>query len=159
MCASGQGQEVDYGEAVRWYRKAAEQGLPQSQKNLAGMYSQGLGVDEDPEEALRWLQKALTQGNSLAPDFPAGMNDQRVKGEEEYAEASGSQKAVGLNHSEAEHNVGGSYTIGQGVKKIFAEVVSWFRGSAGNENAQAQDISEEDEGEREDSEEHRPHEN
>ena len=34
----------DYPEAVRWYRKAAEQGEPKAQYGLGFMYTKGEGV-------------------------------------------------------------------------------------------------------------------
>jgi TPR repeat protein len=34
MYANGQGVPQDYGEAIRWYRKAAEQGFADAQFNL-----------------------------------------------------------------------------------------------------------------------------
>ena len=37
----------DYAEAVKWYRKAAEQGLALAQFNLGVMYEKGKGVLQD----------------------------------------------------------------------------------------------------------------
>ena len=56
----------DYAEALKWYRKAAEQGYPLAQSNLGGMYANGLGVAQDYTEAVDWYRKAAEQ------DDPAG---------------------------------------------------------------------------------------
>ena len=49
-------------EAIKWLRKAAEQGLAQSQHNLGAMYANGQGVPQDYVEAVKWLRKAAEQG-------------------------------------------------------------------------------------------------
>ena len=49
-------------EALKWLRKAADQGEPHAQYNLAAMYVQGLGVSKDEVEAAKWMQKAADQG-------------------------------------------------------------------------------------------------
>ena len=54
------------GEAVNWYRKAAEQGNAWGQCNLADMYELGKGVEQDHQEALKWYRKAADQGNAGA---------------------------------------------------------------------------------------------
>ena len=38
VCIYGQGVQKDYKEAVKWYRKAAEQGYAKAQFNLGFMY-------------------------------------------------------------------------------------------------------------------------
>ena len=54
------------GEAVKWYRKAAQQGDVLAQINLGWMYQNGKGVLQDDAEAVRWYQKAAQQGNAKA---------------------------------------------------------------------------------------------
>ena len=56
----------DYPEALRWYRKAAEQGDARAQYNLGNMYRNGRGVKQDNHEAMRWYRKAAEQGEALA---------------------------------------------------------------------------------------------
>jgi TPR repeat protein len=48
MYAKGRGVARDYGEAVRWYRMAAEQGDAGAQNNHGIMYALGEGVPQDP---------------------------------------------------------------------------------------------------------------
>ena len=52
----------NYKEALRWYRKAAEQGYSVAQFNLGVMYENGLGLPQDYIEALKWYRKAADQG-------------------------------------------------------------------------------------------------
>jgi hypothetical protein len=53
----------DEKEAVKWYRKAADQGHPWAQNNLGLMYLNSWGVERDYTEALRWLRMAAAQNN------------------------------------------------------------------------------------------------
>ena len=52
---------VDYEKAIKWYTKAAEQGLADAQNNLGCMYVKGEGVPVDYVAARRWFTKAAEQ--------------------------------------------------------------------------------------------------
>ena len=58
----------DDAEAVRWYRKAADQGNASAQYLLGVMYDGGRGVTEDHSEAVRWYCSAADQGHAFAQD-------------------------------------------------------------------------------------------
>ncbi len=71
--ATGKGVEQDPREAVRWYRKAAEQGHAWAQNNLGNLlYEGGEGVAQDPREAVHWWRKAAAQGDAKA-QYALGM--------------------------------------------------------------------------------------
>ena len=59
---NGIGVEKDPAEAVKWYRKAADQGIAKAQYNLGACYESGTGVERDPAEAARWFRMAADQG-------------------------------------------------------------------------------------------------
>ncbi len=63
---TGRGVLEDHKEAVKWYRKAAEQGYALAQVKLGGMYGSGRGVPQDHKEAIKWCRKAAMQGNARA---------------------------------------------------------------------------------------------
>ncbi|MGY8656728.1 MAG: tetratricopeptide repeat protein [Verrucomicrobiia bacterium] len=44
----------DEAEAMKWYRKAAEQGYANAQSSLGFMYDLGRGVKQDDKEAVKW---------------------------------------------------------------------------------------------------------
>lgn len=52
----------DYNEAVKWWRKAAEQGDPKAQTELGSMYLEGYGVAQSNKETIKWYRKAAKQG-------------------------------------------------------------------------------------------------
>ncbi|MDB3966611.1 sel1 repeat family protein, partial [Porticoccaceae bacterium] len=53
-------------EAVKWYRKAAEQGDANAQYNLGFMYYNGEGIPENHVGAYVWWSMAKTQGHKGA---------------------------------------------------------------------------------------------
>ena len=57
----GKGTARDPGEALRWYKKAAEQGDAIAQYVLGVMYQNGEGVKQDYVQAYVWLDRAAKQ--------------------------------------------------------------------------------------------------
>ena len=55
----------DYAEAVKWYRKAADQGFDRGVGALGAKYALGQGVPQDYVEAHKWF-------NLAASRFPPG---------------------------------------------------------------------------------------
>jgi hypothetical protein len=66
MYANGDGVTKDNVEAVKWYRKASDQGDAEAQSLLGLMYANGDGVTKDSVEAVKWYRKASGQGNAMA---------------------------------------------------------------------------------------------
>jgi len=66
LCADGKGVEQNYAEAVKWNRKAAEQGHAIAQYHLGREYYTGQGIEKDLAEAVKWFRKAAEQGNQEA---------------------------------------------------------------------------------------------
>jgi uncharacterized protein len=56
----------NYGEAMRWYRMAADQGNVDAEYNLALLYAKGHGVPPDLGQARQWMQKAADGGDPEA---------------------------------------------------------------------------------------------
>ncbi len=59
----GLGVPQDDSEAVRWYRKAADQGKVEAETHLGQMYSEGQGVTQNYAEAVKWYRLAAEQGD------------------------------------------------------------------------------------------------
>ncbi len=66
MCANRRPLAKLVGEAVKWYRKAAEQEYARAQSGLGYMYSNGRGVEKDEVEAVKWYRKAAEQDYAMA---------------------------------------------------------------------------------------------
>jgi TPR repeat protein len=65
-------ERQDYPSAAAWFRKAAEQGLPQAQEQLAKLLRDGRGVAADKFEAYVWMLISSNAGNHrVASDLQA----------------------------------------------------------------------------------------
>jgi TPR repeat protein len=62
MYREGKGVQQSYAEALKWYRKAAEQGDVGAQNDLGLMYDEGQGVPQDYVIAHMWYTLAAAQG-------------------------------------------------------------------------------------------------
>ena len=62
MYDNGLGVPEDHGEAVKWFRLAANQGHADAQNKLGEMYAKGLGVPRNDAQAHMWLSLAAAQG-------------------------------------------------------------------------------------------------
>jgi TPR repeat protein len=83
----GEGVKQDYTEAIKWFRKAADQGYAKAQLNIGWMYEKGEGVSQDYTEAMKWYRKAADQGDAEAQSN-IGLMYEKGKGvTQDYAEA------------------------------------------------------------------------
>jgi hypothetical protein len=62
----GRGLPQDLNEAVKWFRRAADQSDAAAQFYLGVMYSEGQGVPQDHAEAVKWYRLAADQGDAQA---------------------------------------------------------------------------------------------
>ena len=58
---NGWGVVKDEEEAIKWYRKAVEQGNAYGQCYLGDCYLRGQGVAKDKAEAVKWFRRAAEQ--------------------------------------------------------------------------------------------------
>ena len=64
--ADGNGVQRNDFDAVRWFQKAALQGLVDAQYNLSVMFANGQGVRQDDAETVKWSRLAAKQGHAAA---------------------------------------------------------------------------------------------
>ena len=62
----GHGVAVDYGEALRWTRRAAEQGDVTGQFNMGTIFAGGLGVERDYAASAEWFGRAAEQDDAAS---------------------------------------------------------------------------------------------
>lgn len=63
------GLKKDMEQAVQWYVKAADQGMPTAQFALGKLLMEGKGVMQDDAAALQWLSLAHVNGSKRAEDY------------------------------------------------------------------------------------------
>jgi len=59
----------DFGLAIYWIWRAANQGYVRAQTYLAIMYSEGLGTRQSYEQAIYWFRQAAEQGSTYAQEW------------------------------------------------------------------------------------------
>lgn len=62
----GRGVEQNYGKALTWFERAADQGNPYAESQIAYLYAAGKGVPKNYETSLEWYQKAARHGLASA---------------------------------------------------------------------------------------------
>jgi TPR repeat protein len=99
-------------EAVKWFRKAADQGDARAQFMLGLCYRQGLGVQEDHATAMEWFRKAADQDFAEA-QYYLGLGLQVWHPAQNAAEAvKWFRKAADQGLADAQYKLGLSYRDG-----------------------------------------------
>ena len=57
---------LNYTEAARWYRQAAQKNIDAALYNLGRIFAEGLGVPQDYTEAAKWYRRAAEQGHAVS---------------------------------------------------------------------------------------------
>ena len=127
----GQGVERNDVLAVKWYRKAAEQGHTMSQFNMGCMYQLGRGVEQDYTQAAKWFKKAAGQGHAVA-QFNLGVMYGKGQGVEQNDELSAEwhRRAAEQGDMDSQLQLGVKYNLGRGVPQDDIQSVYWFRRAA-----------------------------
>ncbi len=74
MYAKGVDLDLDFKEAAKWYRKAADNGNAQAQFYYGSLLVIGNGVSRNGEEALKWFLQSAEQGYAEA-QYQLALND------------------------------------------------------------------------------------
>ncbi len=131
----------DYAEAVKWYRRAAEQGYVDAQNNLGECYESGQGVEQNYDKAVKWYRKAAEQGdvnaqNNLGECYKEGKGVGL-----DYEEAvRWYRKAAEQGDEDAQYELGNFYFSGDGVPKDYEEAAHWYMEAAEQRHKPSQEM-------------------
>ncbi|MFR5657561.1 MAG: tetratricopeptide repeat protein [Butyricimonas faecihominis] len=155
MYSEGVGVDANASEAVKWFRKSAEQGYMIGQYNMGLMYELGRGIGKDVNEAIRWYRKAADQGYQNAKDKLAKLSDAGTtlskteikyyvdKADKYYKEKNFQEAlknyliAANAGDDYAQNWVGWMYKNAEGVEQNYMESYKWNMKSAENGNGYA----------------------
>jgi len=100
------GVEIDMPNAAKWFEKAAERGVVDSQFNLGVLFESGQGLPLDEEAALVWYSIAGAQGDQMA----AGRVNilRKTLGEEQLSRAD--KRIAGFNPARIDEPANGIFT-------------------------------------------------
>ncbi|MDB9703744.1 putative DNA binding domain-containing protein [Rhodospirillales bacterium] len=122
--------EVDFEEAVTWYKRAAEQHDAESEWMLGECYHNGNGVVQDFQEAFYWFDAAAGQDEEDA-QFRVGeyyyfgySSDVEIDYEKSFHWF---EKAANQGNAEAQHNLGIMYENGEGVEADSNRAAFWYK--------------------------------
>ena len=125
---SGDGVTADDAEAVKWFRKAADQDDPGGERYLAEMYFTGRGVPADNAQAAKWLRLAAEQNDPQAEHNLAVLYLQGLGVPQNVFEAlKWMRKAAEQGLADGEFGLGTIYTSGNGIPPNDAEAAKWYR--------------------------------
>jgi TPR repeat protein len=127
LYANGTGLPRNERETGRWYRRAADLGLPDAQLVLGDMYAYGWGVPQDDDEAARWYKEGADQGHALAQYSLAWL----------YADGKGVPQddgeavrlfrlAASQGHAHAQAALGSMYMSGRSATVDAEEAARWL---------------------------------
>jgi TPR repeat protein len=88
--------KTNYPEALKWFRRSAEQGDPDAQNSLGQMYEDGEGVSQNYASAAKWYRKAAEHVPNLG------------------------------GAGQGRNNLGNLYLDGHGVPKDYVQAYMWF---------------------------------
>jgi TPR repeat protein len=114
-------------EAVKRFRKAAEQNHPEAQNDLGCTYYQGNGVATHYVEAESWFRKAAEQ-NVAEAQHGLGVcyRDGRGVTKDVVQAVKWFRQAAGQNFAPAQNDLGVCYANGLGLTKDHVEAYKWW---------------------------------
>lgn len=137
--SNGDGFPPDQAEAMKWCRKAAEQGHAIAQAELGRVSFIGQGVRQDYHEAVKWYGRAANQGITEAQ---FGLVRCYLRGagvDQDFTEAAKwCRVAACQGHVGAQSQLGAFYHEGIGVPQDWCEAVWWYRKAADQREPTAQ---------------------
>jgi uncharacterized protein len=117
----------NYGEAIKWFTRAAEQGDADAQHNLGTMYLHGFGTSPDYDEALKWIRKAVEQG-LVEAQYNLALMYHEGKGvpQDDGMMVKWLTRTAEQGLPDAQYHLGLVYRQGVGVKTDIVHAYAWF---------------------------------
>ena len=131
MLLDGDRVERNPREALRWFRRAADAGVPMGMNMVGRCLENGWGTAVDFADAATWYRRAADMELDWAMYNYAHMlaNGRGVARDRAQA-LQWFQRAAALGHARSMNFVGQYYELGWEVEADFATAVDWYRRSA-----------------------------
>ncbi len=127
----GLGVKQDYAAAMKWYRKAADEGNADAMSNIGALYANKQGVQQDYPEALKWYQKAANGGNTGAMTSIGVLYELGQGVRKDSSEAvRWYQMAADKGEPSAMFNIALCYEYEKGVTKDLSKAIKWYQKAA-----------------------------
>lgn len=124
-------EEFNFTEAMKWFRKAADQNYAEAQYSIGMLYDYGLGVRQDFTRAMRWYLLAAAQNHAGAQYCIGMLYDNTAGSVQDFAKAMRWYRlAAAQNHPGALYSIGMLFDMGLGVLPDRTEAREWFQKAA-----------------------------
>jgi TPR repeat protein len=128
----------DFASAVKWYRKAADQGHAKAQEHVGLAYYHGEGVAQDYEQAAQWFLKAAKQGYAEAQANLGACFHYGEGVTQDYEQAAQwFLKAAQQGHPRAQLALGMAYLHGAGLPVDSSQALVWLDKAADQSEPEA----------------------
>ncbi len=123
----GRGVSRDPKLALKWFERAAGEGLAPAQFRVGNMYEKGLGAARDARLAKQWYLKAADKGNAKALHNLGVMIAEGGDGKPDYSAAADYfSKAAKLGVRDSQYNIAILLARGLGVPQSMGEAYTWL---------------------------------
>ena len=128
---SGALGEADLGQALAWFRKAAEQDNPNALVSLGHIHRTGMGeiVHPDRDQAIAYFRRAAERGSAEGTYF-AGEMELEDKPSDPAAAVEAIQTAAEAGFPPAMHRIGTFLQSGQYTRKDVPKAATWYEAAA-----------------------------
>jgi TPR repeat protein len=135
----GRGVAQDYGQALAWYRKSADQNYAPALNQLGYMCQHKAGLPFNYKRALYFYRLAASKGYARAEYNLGAMYQSGLGVKRDLKQAfEWFRKAADQNLADAENEVGYAYQCGCGIKQDYAQALDWYRRAASHGNSNAE---------------------
>lgn len=138
----GKTENVDYPQAIKWYRAAAEQQHVRAMLALGKILYEGRGgIKPQPEDAKHYLSLAAEAGDSDAMQYMREISKHTTSPHRNNAsitEFHTKLNEASAGHIPSQYEIGMAYLKGTGVDADVELAAKWMRRAAINDHAEAQ---------------------
>lgn len=135
------GVSPNYDEAIKWYRKTAENKYAPAEliSDIADIFYNGENIPQNYSEAAKWYQKAADQGHAEAQVMLGSMYEKGEGVQQSFDEAFRLySKAAEGGNNKAQFELAMLYYYGNGVEQNYSKTITWLTKSADSGYADAQ---------------------
>jgi len=123
---------------VKWFRKAAEQGLPVAQNNLAALFHHGWGLAPNYQQAVHWYRAAAEQGLAEAKNNLGVMYEDGLGVPKDYAAAARWYRgAAEQGDPDGQYDLATLYAAGRGLPLDYESAYIWYSRAASSGHARS----------------------
>lgn len=112
-------------DAVRWFRRAADQGLPEAERIIGNLYAEGIGVPQNDAATIKWYRLAAEQGDAVAQFYLGHIFTYSLANQNVTEAMKWYRLAAAQGHVRGQLELAHMYTYGIGTEKNLIKAYVW----------------------------------